>query len=59
MEPFYRVMEIRLCSSLLKVSKYMHCIPTTITSALFIGFGHMSNGWKSEEINYDFVLEVS
>jgi hypothetical protein len=48
-------MEIRLCSSLLlKVSEYMHYIPTTITSILVIRFGRMSNGWKSEEINYDF-----
>jgi hypothetical protein len=39
---------------MLKISEPVHCVPTTITSALFIGFGHMSNEWKVEEVNYEF-----
>jgi hypothetical protein len=38
---------------MLKISALMHCILTTITSALIIGFRHMSNGWKAEEVIYD------
>jgi hypothetical protein len=34
----------------------MHCVRTTITSSLFIGFEHMSNEWKVEEVNYEFVI---
>jgi hypothetical protein len=39
---------------MLKISEPVHCVPTTITSALFIGFGRMSNEWKVEEVNYEF-----
>ena len=33
------------------------CIPIPITLVLFIGFFlHMSNGWKAQEVNYEFVI---
>ena len=32
------------------------CISTPITLVLFIGFLHMSNGWKAQEVNYKFVI---
>jgi hypothetical protein len=30
------------------------CVPTIITSSLFIGFEHMSDEWKREKVNYEF-----
>jgi hypothetical protein len=30
------------------------CVPTIITSFLFIGFEHTSNDWKVEKVNYEF-----
>jgi hypothetical protein len=39
-------------SMLLKISELMHCIMTAITSALFIGFKRVSNGWKVLEVGY-------
>jgi hypothetical protein len=44
-------------SLMLKISALMHCILTTITSALIIEFRHMSNGWKAEEVIYDVDIE--
>jgi hypothetical protein len=32
----------------------VHCVPTTITSSLFIKFEYMSNEWKVEKANYEF-----
>jgi hypothetical protein len=37
-----------------KISVPMHRVPTTITYSLFIRIGRMSNGWKVEEVNYEF-----
>jgi hypothetical protein len=41
-----------------KVLPLVHCVPTIITFSLFIGFEHMSNDWKVEKVNYEFVLQV-
>jgi hypothetical protein len=30
------------------------CVPTIITSSLFIGFEHMSKEWKVAKANYEF-----
>jgi hypothetical protein len=30
------------------------CVPTIITSSLFIGFEHTSDDWKVEKVNYEF-----
>ncbi len=30
------------------------CVPTIITSFLFIGFEHTSNAWKVAKANYEF-----
>jgi hypothetical protein len=35
----------------------VHCVPTIITSSLFIGFERMTNGWKVEKVNYEFGIE--
>jgi hypothetical protein len=40
-----------------KISALMHCILKTINSGLIIGFRHMSNGWKAEEVIYDVDIE--
>jgi hypothetical protein len=32
----------------------MCCVPTIITSFLFIGFEHTSNAWKVEKVIYEF-----
>jgi hypothetical protein len=39
---------------LLKISERVHCVPIAITLSLFIGFEHMSNEWKVEEVSYEF-----
>jgi hypothetical protein len=37
-----------------KVLPLVRCVPTIITSSLFIRFEHMSNEWKFEKVNYKF-----
>jgi hypothetical protein len=37
--------------SIFKVFPLVHCVPTIITSSLFIGFERMSNDWKFEKVN--------
>jgi hypothetical protein len=39
---------------MLKFFEPVHCVPTIITSTLFIKFVRMSNEWKVEEANYEF-----
>jgi hypothetical protein len=34
----------------------MLCVPTAVTSSSFIGFSHMSNGWKEKEVSYEFAI---
>jgi hypothetical protein len=36
--------------SVFKVLSLAHCVPTIITSSLFIGFEGMSNDWKDEKV---------
>jgi hypothetical protein len=39
------------------VSKFLprvRCVPTIITSSLFIGFEHATNEWKLEKVGYEF-----
>jgi hypothetical protein len=53
----YRVLRDRHQSkseSVFKVLPLVHCVPTIITSSLFIRFEHMSNEWKVEKVNYEF-----
>jgi hypothetical protein len=40
-----------------KVLPLVHCVPTIITSSLFIGFECMSIEWKVERVNYEFGIE--
>jgi hypothetical protein len=40
--------------SVSKVLPLLRCVPTIITSSLFIIFEHTSNEWKVEKINYEF-----
>jgi hypothetical protein len=40
--------------SISKVLPLVRCVPTIITSSLFIGFEHTSNEWKVEKANYEF-----
>jgi hypothetical protein len=40
--------------SVSKVLLLVHCVPTIITSFLFIGFELMSNEWKVDKFNYEF-----
>jgi hypothetical protein len=40
--------------AIFKVHPLVHCIPTIITSSLFIRFEHMSNDWKVEKVKYEF-----
>jgi hypothetical protein len=40
--------------SVSKVLPLVHCVPTIITSSLFIGFEHMSNEWKVKKVRYKF-----
>jgi hypothetical protein len=40
--------------SVFKILPLVHCVPTIITSPLYIGFEHMSNEWKSKKVNYEF-----
>jgi hypothetical protein len=47
--PINRVLRDRRESkseSVFKVFSLVHCVLTSITSSLFVGFGHMSNDWK-------------
>jgi hypothetical protein len=37
-----------------KVLPLVHYVPMIITFSLFIGFGHTSNDWKVEKVNYEF-----
>jgi hypothetical protein len=37
-----------------KVLPLVHCVPTIITSSMFIGFERMRNDWKVEKVNYEF-----
>jgi hypothetical protein len=39
---------------LLKISERLHWVLMAITLSLFIGFEHMSNEQKVEEVNYEF-----
>jgi hypothetical protein len=39
--------------SVSKVPPLLYCVPTIITSSLFIGFECMSNEWKVEKVNYE------
>jgi hypothetical protein len=39
--------------SVAKVPPLLRCVPTIITSSLFIRFDHMSNEWKVEKVNYE------
>jgi hypothetical protein len=53
----YRVLRDRHQSkseSIFKVLPLVHCVPTIITSSLFIRFEHMSSEWKVEKVNYEF-----
>jgi hypothetical protein len=53
----YRVLRDRHQSkseSVFKVLPLVHCVPTIITSSLFIRFEHMSSEWKVEKVNYKF-----
>jgi hypothetical protein len=36
--------------SVFKVLSLAHCVPTIITSSLFVGFERMSNDWKDEKV---------
>jgi hypothetical protein len=40
--------------SVIKILPLVCCVPTIITSSLFIGFEHASNDWKVEKVNYEF-----
>jgi hypothetical protein len=40
--------------SVSKILPLVCCVPTIITSSLFIGFEHTSNDWKVEKVNYEF-----
>jgi hypothetical protein len=40
--------------SVVEVFPLVHCVPMSITCSLFIGFGHMSNEWKVEKVDYEF-----
>jgi hypothetical protein len=40
--------------SVFNILPLVHCVPTIITSSMFIGFERMSNDWKVEEVNYKF-----
>jgi hypothetical protein len=40
--------------SVFKVFLLVHCVPTIITSSLFVGFERMSNECKVEKVNYEF-----
>jgi hypothetical protein len=37
-----------------KVLPLVRCVPTIVTSSLFIGFEHTSNDWEVEKVNYKF-----
>jgi hypothetical protein len=37
-----------------KVLSHVHCVPTIITSSLFIRFECMSSKWKDEKVSYEF-----
>jgi hypothetical protein len=50
---------LRVChqsksESVFQVLLLVHCVPTSITSSLFIGFEHMCNEWKVEKVSYEF-----
>jgi hypothetical protein len=32
----------------------VHCVPTIVTSSLFVGFERTSNDWELEKVNYEF-----
>jgi hypothetical protein len=36
----------------------MCCVPTIITSFMFIGFEHTSNAWKVEKVIYEFGITI-
>jgi hypothetical protein len=40
--------------SVFKVLPLLHCVPTIVTSSLFVKFEHMSSDWKVKEVNYKF-----
>jgi hypothetical protein len=40
--------------SVFKSFPLVHCVPTIITSFLFVGFECMSNECKVEKVNYEF-----
>jgi hypothetical protein len=40
--------------SVSNVLPLVRCVPTIITSSLFIRFQHMRNEWKVEKVNYEF-----
>jgi hypothetical protein len=42
-----------------KVLPLVHCVPTIITSSLFIGFECMSSEWKVEKVSYEFGIMSS
>jgi hypothetical protein len=58
----YRIQSAEFCEiiislnkkSIFKVLSLVYCVPTIITSSLFIGFEHTSNDWKVEKVKYKF-----
>jgi hypothetical protein len=40
--------------SVFKVLPLVHCVPTIVTSFLFIRFEHTRNDWKVEKVSYEF-----
>jgi hypothetical protein len=40
-----------------KILPLVHCVPTIITSSLFIRFERMSNDWKVTKVIYKFGIE--
>jgi hypothetical protein len=42
--------------SVSKVLPLVHCVPTIITSSLFIVLEHTSSAWKVEKFNYEFSI---
>jgi hypothetical protein len=40
--------------SVFKVFPLVHCVPTIVTSSLFVRFERTSNNWKVEKVDYEF-----
>jgi hypothetical protein len=53
-EPLIYVIGLWMCEVVAEIPEPMHCVLMTITPSLFIGFEHVSNEWKHNEVNYVF-----